>query len=107
MCRTIESCYVKRILIAIFAKLGVAQDSCSILPKDPLTHEVGSSFNSVPNDKILDATKLKAFADGKINVAQMMISVSVRARKHCGKRRKCWLPAFSPFPTMFSKGFSS
>ena len=26
------------------------------------------------------------------------------SRKHCGKRRKCWLPAFSPFPTMFSKG---
>ena len=25
-------------------------------------------------------------------------------RKHCGKRRKCWLPAFSPFPKMFSKG---
>ena len=22
--------------------------------------------------------------------------------KHCGKRRKCWLPAFSPFPTVFS-----
>ena len=22
-------------------------------------------------------------------------------RKHCGKRRKCWFPAFSPFPTMF------
>ena len=22
-----------------------------------------------------------------------------------GKRKKCWLPAFSPFPTMFSKGF--
>ena len=22
--------------------------------------------------------------------------------KHCGKRRKCWLPAFSPLPTMFS-----
>ena len=26
-----------------------------------------------------------------------------KSRKHCGKRRKCWLPAFSPFPTMFSK----
>ena len=26
-------------------------------------------------------------------------------RKHSGKRRKCWLPAFSPFLTMFSKGF--
>ena len=22
--------------------------------------------------------------------------------KHCGKRRKCWLPAFSPFPIKFS-----
>ena len=21
--------------------------------------------------------------------------------KHCRKRRKCWLPAFPPFPTMF------
>ena len=28
-----------------------------------------------------------------------------KGRKHCRKRRKCWLPAFSPFPTMFSKGF--
>ena len=26
-----------------------------------------------------------------------------KSRKHCGERRKCWLPAFSPFPTMFSK----
>ena len=25
--------------------------------------------------------------------------------KCCGKRRKCWLPAFSPFPTMFLDGF--
>ena len=25
-------------------------------------------------------------------------------RKHGGKRRKCWLRVFSPFPTMFSKG---
>ena len=29
-----------------------------------------------------------------------------KGRKHCGKRRKWWLPAFSPFPTMFSKAFS-
>ena len=26
-------------------------------------------------------------------------------RNHFGKRRKCWLPAFSPFPKMFSKTF--
>ena len=28
-----------------------------------------------------------------------------KGRKHCGKKRKCWLPAFSPFPIMFSEGF--
>ena len=26
-------------------------------------------------------------------------------KKTCGKRRNCWLPVFSPFPTMFSNGF--
>ena len=27
--------------------------------------------------------------------------------KHCGKRRKCWLPSFSPFfSTVFSKSLS-
>ena len=28
-----------------------------------------------------------------------------RAENIVGKGEKCWLPAFSPFPTMFSKGF--
>ena len=28
-----------------------------------------------------------------------------KGRKNCGKRRKCWLQAFSPFPKMFSKDF--
>ena len=28
-------------------------------------------------------------------------------RKQCGKMRKCWLPASSPFPTMFSKALLS
>ena len=27
--------------------------------------------------------------------------------RHFGKRRKCWLSAFSPFPTMFSKNYLS
>ena len=30
----------------------------------------------------------------------------LKVRKHCGKKRKCWLPAYSPFPTTFSTGFS-
>ena len=32
--------------------------------------------NSFPNDKILDRTKLKAFADNKLNVSKMTISSS-------------------------------
>ena len=32
-----------------------------------------SMFNSLPIDKILDRTKLKAFADDKLNVAKMII----------------------------------
>ena len=33
-------------------------------------------INPLPNGKILDRTKFKAFADDKINVAEMMISLS-------------------------------
>ena len=39
------------------------------------------------------------------NVAKMPISLYDKSRKHCGKRRKCWLPAFSTFHTVFSKAF--
>ena len=57
------------------------------------------------NYKILDWSKFKAFADDKINVAEMMIFLSDRVENIVGKRRKCWLPVFSQFPTMFSKAF--
>ena len=40
------------------------------------------------------------------NMTEKLKKCFVKVKKHCGKRRKCWLPAFSPFPTMFSKGFS-
>ena len=40
-------------------------------------------------------------------MTQKLKFVLKKSRKYCGKRRKCWLPAFSPFPTMFSKVFSS
>ena len=55
--------------------------------------------------KTLDKSKLKALADDKINVTKKVEICFGKGRKHCGKRRKCWFPAFSPFPAMFSKGF--
>ena len=40
------------------------------------------------------------------NKCDRNIAISFRkVRKDSGKRRQCWLPAFSPFPTMFSKAF--
>ena len=61
-------------------------------------------YNPIPNDKILDWSKLKAFADDKINMTKEL-KLYRKGRNNCGERSKCWLPAFSPFPTMFSKGF--
>ena len=43
-------------------------------------------------------TKLKAFADEKLNVAKMTISLFRRVESTVGK-------AFSPFPKVFSKAF--
>ena len=56
----------------------------------------------LPDDKFFDMTKLKALADDKLNVAKMTISLFDSVENTVGKRRKCWLPAFSPFPTVFS-----
>ena len=49
-------------------------------------------------------TKIKNIADDNLNLNQNIEICFGKGRKHCGeKSRKCWLPAFSPFPTMFSK----
>ena len=36
-------------------------------------------------------------------VRKIQLLFSDRDKKRCGKMRKCWLPVFSPFTTMFSK----
>ena len=57
---------------------------------------------------ILDLTKFKAFADNKITLIQKLKFILERVENIVGSNRiKCWLPAFHPFPTMFSKGFFS
>ena len=42
-------------------------------------------INSLPNDKILDETKLKAFADDKLNVAKTMIPLFDKVENTIGK----------------------
>ena len=61
-------------------------------------------FSYADDKKSLAPSKLKALADDKFMVTQNIKFLVHRAEKHCRKRRKCWLPACSPFPAMFSKG---
>ena len=67
----------------------------------------GEYYPVLPVYKILDLSKLKVSADEKNESNQKFQTCFVKSRKPCGKRRKCWLPAFSPFPTMFVKDFYS
>ena len=58
-------------------------------------------LNPLPHDKTLDQTKLKTFADDKLNVTK--ISVFDKSRKHCGKRRNCLYKQFLLFLQCFQK----
>ena len=59
------------------------------------------TLNSLPNAKILDVTKLKAFADDKINVAQMTISVFDMVDNIAGKGENAGNQHFLLFPQCF------
>ena len=48
-------------------------------------------LNSLPNNKVSDCSKLKAFADDKINVTEKVKFV-LEELKTFWERRKCWLP---------------
>ena len=71
---------------------------------EPLSYKYGASLQ---NNKILDLSKLKANVGDKIlvNVIEKLkpdfrrVENIVKIRENHG-----WLPAFSPFPTMFSEG---
>ena len=49
---------------------------------------VGTWLNPLPNEKTLDVTKLKAFADDKLNVAKMTIFLFNRAENIVGVDKK-------------------
>ena len=61
------------------------------------------SFNPLPNDKSLDMTKLKAFADDGLNVAKIMIFLSNRAENTVGKGENAGYQHFLFFSQCFPK----
>ena len=60
-------------------------------------------LNSLPNNKYSVPSKFKAFADNKINVFKKLKFALEKVENIVGKGEKCWLPAFSPIPRMFSE----
>ena len=62
---------------------------------------------SLPNNKILDRSKLKAFADDKIKVRKMMIFVFARVENIVGKGENAGYQHFLLFPQCFQKVFYS
>ena len=67
-------------------------------------HSGKREFNPFPHNKILDQIKLKAFADDKLNVTKMIISVCDRVDNIVGKGEIACTSNVS-FSHMFSKAF--
>ena len=61
--------------------------------------------NPLPNNKILNVTKLKAFADDKSNVTKMMISLYDREENTMGKEENAGYHHFLLFPVFFKTLF--
>ena len=60
-------------------------------------------FNSLPNNKILDWSKLKAFADDKLNAIQKMKFVLEWVENIGGKGENAGFKHFLLFPQCFQK----
>ena len=60
--------------------------------------------NPFPNNKILESSELKEFADDNFKSVENSRKFS-KWIENTGKRRNCSLRAISPFPTVFSKDF--
>ena len=58
-------------------------------------------LNSLSNNNILASTKFKPFAEGKINVAEMTISLSDRLENIVGKGENAGYQHFLLFPQCF------
>ena len=71
--------------------------------RNPLRNQ---RINHLPSNKILDVTKLKAFADDKLNIASMMISLLDRIENAVGKGENAGYQHFLLFPQCFPQSSS-
>ena len=71
------------------------------------TYLTKNAYNSLPNNNILDWTKLKAFADNKFNLAKMIIFLLDRLKKIVGKGENAGYQHCLLFQQYFQKTVSS
>ena len=62
-------------------------------------------FNSLPNNKILDWSKFKAFADDKVNVGNKLKTIYWRVENIVRKGENAGYQHFILFPQCFQKSF--
>ena len=63
------------------------------------------TLNSLPNDKIIDWSKFKAFADDKLTTTQKLKGVHRRVENIMGKGENAGYQHFLLFPLCFQKLF--
>ena len=72
-----------------------------------LQHNYTVTINSLPNDKIFDQSKFKAFAEDKLKVIQMAKFVLDKIEKNVGKEENAGYQHFLLSPQCFQKALSS
>ena len=79
----------------------------TVINRKSSSKEIVFSFQPYTTWQILDSSIFNQFTVENSNVFFFFFSnksiCPLMTRKHCGKRRKCWLPALFPLPTKFSK----
>ena len=66
---------------------------------------VADKFNCLPNDKNLDWSKLKTFADDKLNLTENLKFVLGKVENIVGKGENAGYQHFLLFPQCFQKAF--
>ena len=100
-----ENCLINSVLKVFADEKLMLSLKVMISPKQLLAKKCSllKSINLNQMTKILDMTKLKAFADDKINVAEMTISLSDRVENNVGKGENAGYQHFLLFPQCFPK----
>ena len=85
------------------ARISRTRDDISWTFYYPAHEFISKILNPLLNNKISDVTKLKAFADDKLNVARMMIPLVDRVENTVGKGENAGNQHFLFFSQCFQK----